>query len=101
MSAKNWLKFNFCLFIFICPNLLNATPFIGLHSTLGTYTKGDSFHVTVEVNGIQDLYAYELSLVFTPNILSATTVSEGPFLAIGGDTLFSSGVIDNSLGSIT
>jgi adhesin HecA-like repeat protein len=49
-----------------------------------------------------DLYAFEFELGFAdPLILSATGVTEGPFLPSGGTTVFVAGTIDNSQGTVS
>jgi hypothetical protein len=62
---------------------------------------GDTFAVSVTVLGVVDLYAYQLDLTFDPTLLSALSVSEGPFLPTGGTTFFIPGTIDNVGGSVT
>ena len=62
---------------------------------------GDTFNVNVDVANINDLYAYQLDLTFDPKLLSAVSVSEGPFLPSGGTTFFIPGTIDNAGGSVT
>jgi hypothetical protein len=66
-----------------------------------TVTVGETFSLDVDVSNISDLYAYQFDLTFTPGVLFATNVSEGPFLANGGDTFFLPGTIDNVGGTIT
>jgi general secretion pathway protein D len=62
---------------------------------------GDTFSINVNVTNISDLYAYQLDLTYDPTLLSAVSVSEGPFLASGGTTFFIPGTIDNVGGSVT
>jgi hypothetical protein len=62
---------------------------------------GSSFDVFVGISGVTDLYAFQFDLSFDPAILSAASVSEGPFLPGGGSTLFLPGTIDNSGGTIS
>jgi hypothetical protein len=62
---------------------------------------GDTFNVNVDVANINDLYAYQLDLTFDPKLMSAVSVSEGPFLPSGGTTFFIPGTIDNVGGSVT
>lgn len=66
-----------------------------------TVTVGETFSLDVDVSNMSDLYAYQFDLTFTPGVLSATNVSEGPFLASGGTTFFLPGTIDNVGGTIT
>lgn len=64
-------------------------------------TAGHSFTLTVQISGVSDLYGYQFDLGFNPTVLAATSVTEGPFLATGGPTIFLPGAIDNVGGSIT
>jgi general secretion pathway protein D len=69
-------------------------------STTSTST-GGTFTVDVDVSGAADLYAYQLDLAFNPSVLSAVSVTEGPFLASGGSTTtFFPGTIDNVGGTV-
>jgi len=67
---------------------------------VGSPNAGDTFDVNVNVTGASDLYAYQLDLTFDPTLLSAVSVSEGPFLPGGGTTFFIPGTIDNVGGSV-
>ena len=62
---------------------------------------GQTFDVDVNVTGASDLYAYQMDLTFDPTVLSALSVTEGPFLPGGGTTFFIPGTIDNVGGSVT
>lgn len=42
---------------------------------------GDTFAVNVNVDGVSDLYAWQLDLTFDPTLLAAVSVSEGPIPA--------------------
>jgi hypothetical protein len=58
---------------------------------------GDTFEVDIT----SDLYAFQMDLTFDPTLLSAVSVTEGPFLPSGGSTFFVPGTIDNVGGSVT
>jgi hypothetical protein len=62
---------------------------------------GQSFTLTAQISGVSDLYGYQFDLGFNPTVIEATSVTEGPFLATGGPTIFLPGTIDNVGGSIT
>jgi len=62
---------------------------------------GETFTVDVNATGVSDLYAFQMDLTFDPTLLSAVSVTEGPFLPSGGSTFFISGAIDNVGGSVT
>jgi Cohesin domain/PEP-CTERM motif len=74
---------------------------LSLSATPSPVVQGSPLAVNVVVGDIADLYAYQFSLSFNPSLLQATGVTEGAFLATGGTTFFSSGSIDNTLGSIS
>jgi Cohesin domain len=62
---------------------------------------GDVFSLDVNISGVTDLYALEFDVIFNPAILSAVSVTEGSFLAMGGPTFFVPGGINNGSGQIT
>jgi general secretion pathway protein D len=62
---------------------------------------GGSVTLDVAVSGVTDLFAFQFDVLFTPTILAATGVNEGPFLPSGGATFFLPGTIDNTVGAIT
>jgi hypothetical protein len=62
---------------------------------------GQTFSVTVNAVGITDLYAFQFDLLFTPGVLSANSITEGPLLPTGGATAFVPGNIDNVGGVIS
>ena len=64
-------------------------------------TVGENFTLSVEVSGASDLYGYQFDIGFDPTVLEAISVTEGPFLGMGGPTIFVPGAIDNTTGSIT
>ena len=55
----------------------------------------------MQISGATDLYGYQFDLGFNSAVLSATSVTEGAFLATGGPTIFLPGTIDNVGGAIT
>ena len=62
---------------------------------------GNPFDVLVNINSVNDLYAFQFDISFNPAIISATSVLEGSFLSGGGSTFFIPGSIDNVAGTIT
>lgn len=62
---------------------------------------GDKFTVTIQAQGITDLYAFQFDLSFDPQVLQANSINEGSFLASGGSTVFIPGTIDNNAGMIS
>lgn len=64
-------------------------------------TVGQSFSLDIQIDGVADLYGFQFDLGFDPTILSATSITEGAFLALGGDTLYIDGMIDNASGTVS
>lgn len=77
-----------------------SAPLLSLQTAAATVVPGDSGLLTVTATGITDLYAFQFDLNFASGVLAAEAVDEGPFLARGGTTLFVSGTISNSTGTI-
>ena len=59
------------------------------------------FSLDVQAAGVVDLYAIQFDIGFDPAVLEATGITEGPFLAGGGATIFIPGAIDNATGVIS
>ena len=66
-----------------------------------TVSAGNTFAVDVNISGVTDLYGFQFDVLFGPATVSATSETEGPFLASGGTTFFVPGTIDNVGGSVT
>ena len=49
---------------------------------------GDTFTQTIEIRDVRDLSAWQMDIMFNPNILELVEVTEGDFLAQGGYTAF-------------
>lgn len=49
---------------------------------------GLSFSANVTVQGVENLYGYELKLFYSNDILNGTSVTQGPFLKTGGASTF-------------
>ena len=49
---------------------------------------GDEFSQTIEIRDVADLSAWQMDIVFNPNILELVEVTEGDFLAQGGYNAF-------------
>ena len=62
---------------------------------------GSFFDISVNIDSVTDLYAFQFDISFDPAILSAINVTEGSFLPGGGSTFFDPGSIDNTAGSIS
>jgi hypothetical protein len=61
---------------------------------------GESFRVNVTIELVNDLYLWQAGLTFNATILEALSFEEGPFLQLGGSTLWVNGSIDNTNGVI-
>jgi hypothetical protein len=73
---------------------------IGVQPVPDTVPLGDPVVVNVNVSGLPDLFAFQFDIGFNPSVLSAVSVTEGSlFSSIG--VSFSSGIIDNTAGTIT
>lgn len=75
-----------------------------LSLTVGSATinQGNIFTININVAGAVDLTSWQFDLNYNPLLLQANVVTEGPFLASGGPTLFGPPVfIDNVNGLIS
>lgn len=64
-----------------------------------TVTVGNSFTVSIDIDGVTDLFGWEMDIDFgAVALVNATTQAEGPFLGAG--TVFVPGTIDNGAGTI-
>src|ERR1700738_335986 len=66
----------------------SATPIVGIQPASQAVQPGQSFSLDVVISNVADLYAFQFDLAFDPFVLSATGVTEGPFLPSGGITAF-------------
>jgi hypothetical protein len=79
----------------------SATPILSVEPPIQVVQSGQSFSLEVAISNVADLYAFQFNLAFNPLVLSATDVTEGPFLPSGGTTVFIPGMIDNAGGTIS
>ncbi len=78
-----------------------AAPTFSFSSPSGSlHPAGSNFSVQLVGSGLSDLYSYEFSVVFDPKFFHVLDVTEGPFLATGGSTIFDGGTIDNTGGEV-
>jgi general secretion pathway protein D len=91
--------------MFVAPILLAlATP--ALAQTVAVLPpsqsvfSGNPFSVDISISDVTDLYAFQFDLGFDPQVINATGITEGPFLATGGPTFFLPGTVDNASGTI-
>jgi hypothetical protein len=78
-----------------------ADAIVSVFPSASTVNPGDTVIAYINVTGVVDLYGFQFDLNFNPAIIAAGSVSEGPFLGLGGFTFFIAGNIDNVGGSIT
>jgi hypothetical protein len=71
-----------------------ATAIVSVHS-------GPGLTAAIEISGVTDLYAFQFDLSYSPQVLAATSITEGGFLPAGGSTFFVPGAIDNATGTIS
>ncbi|QBQ39583.1 PEP-CTERM sorting domain-containing protein [Pseudoduganella plicata] len=62
---------------------------------------GSTVDLSILIDDVDDLYGYQFSLAFDPTVLRATAVTEGDFLAGGGNTSPGLGNIDNATGAVS
>jgi hypothetical protein len=62
---------------------------------------GSSVNVDVAISDIADLYAYQFSLAFNPNLLQVSSYSLGSFLNGSVDTFGDTGTLNNAGGTIS
>lgn len=75
---------------------------VSIDPTVTNVDVGSTFSLNVDITDITDLYAFQFDIGFDPTVLSANSVSEGPFLSSGGGTtLFIPGTIDNGSGLVS
>jgi len=68
---------------------------------LVTVGVGDTFMIPISITGATDLTSWQFDLAFSPSIVKANDVTEGPFMAAFGLTLFTAGVVNNVTGLIS
>ncbi len=78
-----------------------AVPIVSITPSSVVVPPGQNFSLDISVTDAVDLYAFQFDLSFDPTILSAGSITEGPFLPAGGATFFIPGTIDNATGAIT
>ncbi len=64
---------------------------------------GDTFDILISISSPVEVDSWQFDLSFTPSLLKANSVTEGPFLSSSGAklTLFTPGVINNVAGAIS
>jgi hypothetical protein len=87
-------------FIILAPAISQASPAI-VAPYAGVATPGATFTVPITVYDVTDLNFWQFDLSYNSSIVTANSVTEGPFMSTFGATLFTPGVIDNTGGLIS
>jgi hypothetical protein len=77
----------------------HALPVVSIVPATSTVLAGQSFSVAVDVSGIANLFAYNLSLNYDASVVRFVSATEGGFLGHVGSTFFISGT-DNGAGRL-
>jgi hypothetical protein len=95
-------KFIFPLIVaaVLMPGVAKADTVLSIQPTSTSASKGNTVTLDVNISGVTDLYSWQFDVDFDPSVLTATGITEGPFLSGGGSTFFIPGTIDNVGGSI-
>src|ERR1700682_1643744 len=81
------------------PLRVEAGPIIS--APFVTVSVGDTFTIPISITGATDVTSWQFDLAYTPRIVKANSVTEGPFMSAFGITFFTAGVIDNVTGLIS
>jgi hypothetical protein len=74
---------------------------ISIQPASSTTNVGSAVNLNVNISNVSNLFAFQFDIGFNPSVLSASSVSEGPFLLSGGTTAFVPGTTDNLAGTIS
>src|SRR4051794_5706731 len=83
----------------VAGGLLSAAT-ISIQPTTNSVESGKDVTLAVNVDNVSDLSAFQFDVAFSPVLLSAIQVMEGPLFSSSGVS-FSPGFIDNTAGAIT
>lgn len=78
-----------------------ADPILSFDTGSGQTTLGSVQDYAVNIGDVSDLYGYQFSINYDTRYLRAVGVTEGGFLATGGNTFGDTGFIDNGAGTIS
>lgn len=87
--------------LLVMPYEAEAAAIVSISPVSFDVEVGESFVVDIAIEGVEDLYAFQFDLSFSPSILRADDLLEGAFLTAGGGTFFIPGIIDDVLGTIS
>lgn len=100
LSSSRTIAVALFFFVIICHPLSINAAILSITPSSTSIEEGSSFSVDISISGVSDLFAFEFDLGFDPSILSAISITEGPFLLSGGPTLWLPGAINNTSGLI-
>lgn len=84
-----------------CGTAAAADPLVSIVAAPTPAVLGSPLVLDVQIAGALDLYGFQFTLSFDPNLLQATGVTEGSFLADAGPTSFGVGGINNATGTVS
>jgi len=82
------------------PSLADSLAVVSINPGSSSVNVGDTFTLDVNISNVTDLYGFQFDLNLGPGVVSAVSITEGAFLAGGGETFFIPGTIDNTVGTI-
>jgi hypothetical protein len=91
----------FASLVVLAPAFVEANGVTTISAPFVTVGVGDTFTIPISITGATDLTSWQFDLAFDPGIVTANSVTEGPFMSSFGTTLFGPGVIDNGVGLIS
>jgi adhesin HecA-like repeat protein len=86
--------------VFSLPSFADSTATLTVIPVSSTVAVNNTVTLDVNISGVTDLYGFGFDLSFDPAIVSASSITEGAFLPMGGSTYFIAGTIDNARGAI-
>lgn len=75
-----------------------STPRISVDPNVSGKAPTESFAINIMIANVTELYAWQFNLTFSPSILEAVSVVEGPFLQQLRTTMMATPNIDNTAG---
>jgi len=72
----------------LAPTMAQQTTKLSIIPSTTSAQVGSNFTVNLEVSNVQDLGGWNLNLTWNPQVINLTQVTEGPFLASVGSTMF-------------
>jgi hypothetical protein len=89
------------LLLFVFSGCSFADAVVSIQPVSTTTAPDGTATLDVDISGVTDLYGFQFDVDFGAATVSATSETEGGFLATGGTTFFIPGTIDNASGSVT